>query len=120
VTFENTYPEDCTPIPQRTAPGMEPRYLAEAWWLIGDHHFNEVDPAGGPFNLNHAEAAYRRALRFKKPPVYGVAMYKLAWTYFKQQRYEAAVSGGGRARGRHGWRVRLQAGRRLRSSDPQV
>jgi hypothetical protein len=26
-----------------------------------------------------------------KNPVYSVSMYKLAWTYFKQQRYEAAV-----------------------------
>jgi len=91
LTFENPYPEDCRPIPQQTVAGLEPRYLAEAWWLIGDHHFNEVDAAGGPFNLNRAEAAYRRSLRFKKPPVHGVAMYKLAWTYFKQQRYEAAV-----------------------------
>jgi hypothetical protein len=91
LTFENPYPEDCTAVPQRTTPGADPRYLAETWWLLGDHHFNEVDSAGGPFNLNRAEAAYRRALGFKKPPVYGVAMYKLAWTYFKQQRYEAAV-----------------------------
>jgi tetratricopeptide (TPR) repeat protein len=30
-------------------------------------------------------------LKFKKPPVHGVAMYKLAWTYFKQQRYETSV-----------------------------
>ncbi len=91
LTFENPYPEDCRPIPQQTGAGMEPRYLAEAWWLIGDHHFNEMDPAGGPFNLNRAEAAYRRSLRFKKPPVHGVAMYKLAWTLFKQHRYEAAT-----------------------------
>ena len=30
-------------------------------------------------------------MKYKKPPLYGVAMYKLAWTYFKQQRYETAV-----------------------------
>jgi hypothetical protein len=30
-------------------------------------------------------------MQFKKPPLYGVSMYKLAWTYFKQQRYETAV-----------------------------
>ena len=97
LTFENPYPEDCQPVPQltrATAAGAEPRYLAEAWWLLGDHHFNEVESAamgGGPFALNRAEAAYRRALRFEKTPVHAVAMYKLAWTYFKQQRYEAAV-----------------------------
>jgi hypothetical protein len=91
ATFENPYPDECRPVPQQAAAGAEPRYLAEAWWLIGDHHFNEADPAGGPFEKNRAEAAYRQSLRFKKPPVHGVAMYKLAWTYFKQQRYEASV-----------------------------
>jgi hypothetical protein len=91
LTFENPYPEDCVPVPQQTPAGTEPRYLAEAWWLMGDHHFNEVDPAGGPFNLNRAESAYRRAVRFEKTAVHAVAMYKLAWTYFKQQRYDAAV-----------------------------
>jgi hypothetical protein len=90
LTFETPYPEDCQPIAQGTPAGAEPRYLAEAWWLIGDHHFDD-DPAGGPFALNRAEAAYRRSLRFTKPPVHGVAMYKLAWTYFREQRYEASV-----------------------------
>src|SRR5690606_26034221 len=42
-------------------------------------------------NLNRAESAYRQSMKIDKPPVYGVAMYKLAWTFYKQQRYEAAV-----------------------------
>ncbi len=91
VTFRNPYTEACRPIAQKTAPGAEPRYLAEVWWLIGDYHFNEVDPAGGPFNYNRAEAAYQQSIKYKKPPVHGVSMYKLAWTYFKQQRYETSV-----------------------------
>jgi len=91
LVFVNPYPDSCKPIPQKVAEGAEPRYLAEVWWLIGDYHFNEVDPGGGPFNLNRAEVAYTRSLQYKKPPVYGVAMYKLAWTYFKQLRYETSV-----------------------------
>ena len=91
LTFRNPFTDACKPIPQKTAPGAEPRYLAEVWWLIGDYHFNEVDPAGGPFNYNRAEAAYQQSIKFKKPPVHGVSMYKLAWTYFKQQRYETSV-----------------------------
>ena len=47
-------------------------------------------PHGGPYNLNRAATAYQQSMKFKKPPLYGVAMYKLAWTYFKQQRYETA------------------------------
>jgi hypothetical protein len=91
VSFRNPFGEGCKPIPQKTAAGAEPRYLAEVWWLIGDYHFNEVDQSGGPFNYNRAEAAYQQSIKFKKPPVHGVSMYKLAWTYFKQQRYETSV-----------------------------
>ncbi|MRG93229.1 tetratricopeptide repeat protein [Polyangium spumosum] len=91
LVFVNPYPDGCKPIPQKVVEGAEPRYLAEVWWLIGDYHFNEVDPGGGPFTLNRAEVAYARSLQYKKPPVYGVAMYKLAWTYFKQLRYETSV-----------------------------
>jgi hypothetical protein len=91
VTFKNPFPDTCKAIPQKTAANAEPRYVAEVWWLIGDYHFNEVDQQGGPFNYNRAEAAYQQSIKFKKPPVHGVAMYKLAWTYFKQQRYETSV-----------------------------
>ena len=82
---------DCTPIPQDTLPGEEPRYVAEVWWQIGNYHFDQIDPRGGPYNLNRAVSAYQHSMKYKKPPIYGVAMYKLAWTYFKQQRYTTAV-----------------------------
>jgi tetratricopeptide (TPR) repeat protein len=91
ISFRSPFPDDCQPIPQKTAAGSEPRYIAEIWWQIGDYYFNEVDPAGGPFNYNRAEAGYQQSIKFKKPPVHGVARYKLAWTYFKQQRYETSV-----------------------------
>jgi outer membrane protein assembly factor BamD (BamD/ComL family) len=91
TAFTNPFTDDCQPIPQKTVMGAEPRYVAEVWWQIGDYHFNELDRAGGPFNYNRAESAYQQSIKFKKPPVHGVAMYKLAWTYFKQQRYETSV-----------------------------
>ncbi|WP_438032298.1 tetratricopeptide repeat protein [Sorangium sp. So ce204] len=91
TAYVDPYPDECQPIPQKTALGAEPRYIAEVWWQIGDYHFNEIDRAGGPFNYNRAESAYRQSIKYKKPPVHGVAMYKLAWTYFKQQRYETSV-----------------------------
>src|ERR1019366_388709 len=31
------------------------------------------------------------SMQYKKPPLFGVALYKYAWTLFKQQRYESAV-----------------------------
>ncbi len=91
TVYVSPYPDECLAIPQKTNPGEEPRYVNEVWWLIGDYHFNEIDPSGGPYNYNRAESAYRHSLKFKRRPVYGVAMYKLAWTYFKQQRYEQSI-----------------------------
>jgi outer membrane protein assembly factor BamD (BamD/ComL family) len=89
--YRNPFPDDCQPVAQKTLQGADPRYVAEIWWRIGDHHFEEIDPFGGPYNLNRAESAYRQSMKFTKPPVFGVSMYKLAWTFYKQQRYEAAV-----------------------------
>lgn len=83
--------KDCEPLPQTVPEGQEPRYLAEIWWQIGNYHFDQIDPSGGPYNLNRAASAYAQSMVFKKPPLYGVSMYKLAWTYFKQQRYETAT-----------------------------
>ncbi|HEY6558685.1 MAG TPA: hypothetical protein VI072_15485 [Polyangiaceae bacterium] len=81
----------CTPLPQPTDTADEPRYLAEIWWQLGNFHFDQIDPKAGPYNLNRAVSAYDYSLRYKKPPIYGVAMYKQAWTFFKQQRYRTAT-----------------------------
>jgi hypothetical protein len=91
LRYRDPYPDDCRPIPQQTVPGEEPRYLAEVWWQLGNFHFDQIDPRGGPYNLNRAVSAYQQSMKHKKPPLFGVSMYKLAWTYFKQQRYHTAV-----------------------------
>ncbi|MBE7481335.1 MAG: hypothetical protein HS104_15310 [Polyangiaceae bacterium] len=91
LAYRDPYPLDCKPLPQQLRPGEDPRYMAEIWWQIGNNHFDQIDPKGGPYNLNRAVSAYQHSMQFKKPPVYGVSMYKLAWTYFKQQRYRTAV-----------------------------
>jgi hypothetical protein len=91
LSYRDPYPKSCQPLPQNVEPGAEPRYLAEIWWQLGNFHFDQIDPKGGPYNLNRAVSAYDHAMEFKKPPLYGVAMYKQAWTYFKQQRYHRAV-----------------------------
>src|SRR6201999_860239 len=83
--------DGCVPLPQKTEPGQDPRYLAEMWWQLGNFHFDQIDPHGGPYNLNRAVSAYDRSMEYKTPPIYGVAMYKQAWTYYKQQRYKTAV-----------------------------
>jgi tetratricopeptide (TPR) repeat protein len=100
TSFDDPYPQDCTIIPQPDVlPGQEPKYVAEAWWRMGDWEFDQLDLPGGvveyePFavwDYNRAASAYTHSMQYKKPPLYGVALYKYAWTLFKQQRYEAAV-----------------------------
>jgi hypothetical protein len=89
ISFKDPYLE-CQALAQNTPPGQEPRYVAEVWWQLGNYHFDLLDK-GGPYALNRATSAYEHALTLKKPPLYGVAMYKRAWTYFKQQRFHTAV-----------------------------
>lgn len=89
LSFVDPY-AGCIPVFQRTEPNQEPRYLAEIWWQLGNYHFDRLG-AGGPYALARSVSAYARSMEFTKPPLYGVAMYKRAWAYFKQQRYHAAV-----------------------------
>lgn len=81
----------CVALAQEVKPDEEPRYVAEVWWQLGNYHFDQIDPSGGPYELNRAAATFERSMQYRKPPLYGVAMYKLAWTLFKQQRYKNAV-----------------------------
>ncbi len=79
--------------------GQEPKYVGEIWWRMGDWEFDQLDIRGGVidtepsavWDYNRAASAYGHSLQYKKPPLYGVALYKFAWTLFKQQRYEAAT-----------------------------
>jgi outer membrane protein assembly factor BamD (BamD/ComL family) len=88
--FTDPY-DGCKPLPQKVEGNDDPRYLSEIWWQLGNFHFDQIDPHGGPYNLNRAVSAYDHSMQFTKPPIFGVAMYKQAWTYYKQQRYRTAV-----------------------------
>ena len=91
LTFRDPY-AGCEPLAQKSvSPGEEPRYLAEVWWQLGNFHFDGLDSKGGPYVLNRGASAYAHALKYNKPPLFGVSLYKLAWSYFKQQRYRAAT-----------------------------
>jgi tetratricopeptide (TPR) repeat protein len=100
TTYDDPYPQNCEMVAQPDVPtGAEPKYVAEVWWRIGDWEFDQDDLGGGVvdfeasavWDYNRAASAYTHAMAFKKPPLFGVALYKYAWTLFKQQRYEAAV-----------------------------
>ena len=91
LRFDDPY-RGCETLKQVVEEGEEPRYVAEVWWQLGNYHFDQLDAAAGPYSLNRSATAYERSMKFEKPPLYGVAMYKRAWSYFKQQRYQTAVN----------------------------
>ncbi len=102
TVFDDPYPADCQPVAQLdTIPGEDPKYLAEIWWRIGDWEFDQFDLPGGVvandpsfavWDFNRAASAYTHSMQFrKKPTIFGIALYKHAWTEFKEQRYEAAT-----------------------------
>ena len=90
LTFRDPY-SGCTPLPEQVVPGTEPRYLAEVWWLLGNHHLYEEDRTGGPYRMNRAVSAYQNGLVFRQPKLLGLILQRKGWAHFRQQRYRAAV-----------------------------
>ena len=62
----------------------ESRFLAESWTRIGEVHFDRAE-------LEPAVAAYSQVLPFRDSPFYDKALYKLAWTFYRQDRFAEAV-----------------------------
>jgi tetratricopeptide (TPR) repeat protein len=60
------------------------RYVAETWWQIGNWHFDRREWA-------IAEGAYARSMKLAKEPLYGVALYKLAWAIYMQEDWPRAA-----------------------------
>ncbi len=88
--FQDPYPDTCTAL----IGGAEAASLVgEIWLRIGNAHFEQIDPADAVYGWNRAAVALRKAITSNGShgEVQAQARYKLAWTYFKQQRYEAAV-----------------------------
>ncbi|MBK8215846.1 MAG: tetratricopeptide repeat protein [Myxococcales bacterium] len=98
--YTEVFPASCEYLAQpNVLPGDDPKYVAEIWWQIGNWEFDQLDQGSGyvrdepasVYGFNRAASAYTRAMRYRKPPLFGVSLYKYAWTLFKQQRYEAAT-----------------------------
>lgn len=62
------------------------RFNSEAWTRIGEHHFDENE-------LGAAIAAYKRVLALgpRDNPYYDEALYKLAWTFYRADRFVEAI-----------------------------
>src|SRR5687767_7392344 len=63
------------------------RFLAEVWTRIGEIYFDGNDTA----SLEKAIDAYKRVEQFPDSPYYDKALYKIAWTYYRLDRYDEAV-----------------------------
>ncbi len=72
------YYKDCTPIKK------DSKFLPEAWTRIGEMHFDAAE-------LAWAISAYGRVLQWKDSPYYDKAIYKLAWSYYRDNRFVDAI-----------------------------
>ncbi len=95
-SYKEPYPTDCTALGGKvTETGEEQSYIAQTWWRMGEYHYGHGDEnseatgyfGASPYQYNRAESAYRHALDTSSQTVQVYTIYKLAWTYFKQQRY---------------------------------
>ncbi|WP_171818490.1 tetratricopeptide repeat protein [Pyxidicoccus fallax] len=64
------------------------RFTTEAWVRIGEHWFDAYED---PNALTKAEVAFAAAIRDTQHALYDKALYKLAWTYYKMDRFDEAV-----------------------------
>ncbi len=63
-------------------------FRAEVWTRIGEIYFDRSDVA----SLEKAIEAYAQVKNFPESPYYDKALYKIAWTYYRLDRYDEAVA----------------------------
>ncbi len=69
------------------------RFVSETWFRIGEYHFDDF---GGRNALDLAIAAYGRILEDPQDRNYNLALYKVAWAYYRASRYPEAIRHFGR------------------------
>jgi tetratricopeptide (TPR) repeat protein len=70
--------KDCTPIKK------DSKFLPETWTRVGEMHFDAGE-------LALAISAYSQVLAFKDSAYYDKAIYKLAWSYYRDNRFPEAI-----------------------------
>lgn len=81
LEFENPYVE-CQPVME------EAQFLSETWFRIGEYHFDDY---GNPHALELSIAAYNKILEDPEDRNYNLALYKVAWAYYRASRYPEAI-----------------------------
>lgn len=66
----------------------EARFVSETWFRIGEYHFDDF---GGDNALDLAISAYSRILENPEDRNYNLALYKVAWAYYRASRYPEAI-----------------------------
>ena len=74
--------KDCEPISPNA------RFMSETWFRIGEYHFDDF---GGENALDLSIAAYDRILEQPDDRNYNLALYKVAWAYYRASRYPEAI-----------------------------
>ena len=64
------------------------KFVTEAWVRIGEYYFDDYDD---PDALPRAAQAYENAIKDTQSQLYDKSLYKLGWTYYRQDRFEPAV-----------------------------
>ncbi len=70
--------KDCVPVKK------DSKFLAEAWTRVGEMHFDNAE-------LGLAIGAYGKVLEFPDSTYYDKALYKLAWSYYRDNRFSEAI-----------------------------
>ncbi|MGB3049374.1 MAG: tetratricopeptide repeat protein [Polyangiales bacterium] len=84
--FVNAYAR-CQPISEQA------RFVSETWFRIGEYHFDDF---GGDHALDLSIAAYGRILENSEDRNYNLALYKVAWAYYRASRYPEAIQNFGK------------------------
>jgi TolA-binding protein len=79
--FVNPY-EGCQPVME------DAEFLSETWFRIGEYHFDDY---GKEHALDLAIAAYNQILANPEDRNYNLALYKVAWAYYRASRYPEAI-----------------------------
>lgn len=64
------------------------KFYAETWLRIGEYHF---DFDFSPHGLDTAISAYKKVLERPQDRNYNLALYKVAWAYYRASRYPEAI-----------------------------
>ena len=87
------------PMTDNTRPLLDPyegceqlfedaQFVSETWFRIGEFHFDDY---GADHAVDLAISAYGRILEDPEDRNYNLALYKLAWAYYRASRYAEAI-----------------------------